>query len=127
MPELAQPISNTQDVAELPEDLRKAVAEVAMRNLGPDAQADVVQQARVQLPLPGLEASEKLWRTIVTSFSIVLVGAFLALALIATGTVAYLYNSEPTGDVMLTVFTTAAGFLAGLLTPSPVTTSPGGG
>lgn len=127
MPELANPIANTQEVAALPEDQVKAVAEAAMRNLGSDAQADVVQQARVQLPQPGLEASEKLWRTIVLSFSIVLVGAFLALALIATGTVAYLYNSEPTGDVMLTVFTTAAGFLAGLLSPSPVTPSSGGG
>jgi hypothetical protein len=127
MPDLEQSISNTQDVAVLPEAQLKAVAEAAMKNLGSDAQADVMQQARVQLPTPGLEASEKLWRIIVTSFSIVLVGAFLALALIGTGTVGYLYNSEPAGDVMLTVFTTAAGFLAGLLSPSPVTTSPGGG
>jgi hypothetical protein len=127
MTEKSQPTLDPQAVANLPEDQRKAVAEAAMRNLGTEAQAEVVQQARVQLPLPGLEASEKLWRTIVTSFSIVLVGAFLALALIATGTVAYLYSSEPTGEVMLTVFTTAAGFLAGLLAPSPVTTSPGGG
>jgi hypothetical protein len=35
---------------------------------------------------------------------------FLALAPVATGT----------DDVMLTVFTTAAGFLAGLLSPSPL-------
>lgn len=51
-----------------------------------------------------------------------------ALALITTGTVEYLYGGPPpTGDVMLTVFTTAAGFLAGLLTPSPVKPAPGGG
>jgi len=127
MPDLEQTVSKTQDVAALPEDQTKAVA-AAMKNLWSEAQADVVQQARVQLPLPGLEASEKLWSTIVTSFAIVLVGAFFALALIATGTVEYLFGGPPpTGDVMLTVFTTAAGFLAGLLTPSPVKPAPGGG
>ena len=47
---------------------------------------------------------------IVTSFAIVLAGSFLVLAPVATGA----------NDVMLTVFTTAAGFLAGLLSPSPL-------
>lgn len=60
MPDLEQTVSKTQDVAALPEDQIKAVAAAAMKNLGSEAQVDVVQQARVQLPLPGLEASEKL-------------------------------------------------------------------
>jgi hypothetical protein len=59
---------------------------------------------------PAQDAADRLWRIIVTSFAIVLVGSFLALAPVATGS----------DDVMLTVFTTAAGFVAGLLSPSPL-------
>lgn len=127
MTEQMQPALTPQAVANLPEDQRKAVAQAALSTIGPDAQADVVQQARVQLPLPGQETTDKVWRMIVLSFSIVLVGAFTALALVATGAVQAIFGQPGTDDVMLTVFTTAAGFLAGLLSPSPVTDATGGG
>jgi hypothetical protein len=65
---------------------------------------------------PAQEAADRIWRIIVTSFAIVLAGSFLALVLVATGTVGYFFGETGTDDVMLTVFTTA-GFLAGLLDP----------
>lgn len=71
--------------------------------------------------------SDRVWTTIVTGFTIVLIGAFVALALVHTGTMGYLYDATINGDVLLTVFTTAAGFLAGLLSPSPITKGSNGG
>ena len=122
MPALANPIANTEEVANLPEDQRQEVAQTALRNLDPEVQQEVVQQARV-LPPPGQKTSDRIWTIIVSSFSIVLVGAFLALGSIAVGLAA----KGSVSDVMLTVFTTAAGFLAGLLSPSPITSSSGRG
>jgi hypothetical protein len=94
------------------------IAEVALSNIDPGAQQDVMQQARV--PMPGQQTADRIWSIIVTGFIIVLIGAFLSLALVHTGTMNFLYNATISGDVLLTVFTTAAGFLAGLLSPSPL-------
>jgi hypothetical protein len=81
--QLTQEVSSVQDVQNLPEPERKAIAEVALGNLGPGAQQDVVQNARVGAP--GQGASDRIWTIIVSSFAIVLVGAFLSLAAIAVG------------------------------------------
>ncbi len=48
-----------------------------------------------------------LWLIVIVAFAIVLVGSFLTLA----------WTAEP--DVMLTIFMSVVGFLAGLFTPSP--------
>jgi hypothetical protein len=105
-------------VQNLAEQEKKTLATVTLDNLSSEDRKEVVRQAGV--PSPGQEAADRIWRIIVTSFSIVLVGAFLALALVATGTVEWLFGKAGTDDVMLAVFTTAAGFLAGLLSPSPL-------
>jgi hypothetical protein len=118
MDDLTGTITNAQEVQNLPEPERKAIAEVALSNLGPGAQQDVMQQARV--PMPGQQTADRIWSIIVTGFIVVLIGAFLSLALVHTGTMNFLYNATISGDVLLTVFTTAAGFLAGLLSPSPL-------
>ena len=52
---------------------------------------------------------DAIWLIVVLSFAIVLVGAFITIA--ADG-------NKP--DVILTMFTSAVGFLAGLFVPSPV-------
>ena len=102
----------------LKEQERITLATVTLDNLSTEGRQEVVRKAGV--PSPGQEAADRIWRIIVTSFSIVLVGAFLALAFVATGAVNWLFGQGGTDDVMLTVFTTAAGFLAGLLSPSPL-------
>ena len=67
---------------------------------------------------PGQQISDQIWLLIVTSFCIVLVGSFLTIAFILSW-----WGATPEtnlGGPLLTVFTTAAGFLAGLLSPSPI-------
>jgi hypothetical protein len=73
------------------------------------------------MPDPAPETADRIWQKMVISFTIVLVGSFLAIAVVATGTVNYFFGKTGAYHVMLTVFTTAAGFLAGLLSPSPLT------
>ncbi len=108
MAELTTRVENMEDVQNLPEQEKKSLAATAPDNLSTQDRKKVVQ--RFGVSGPAQDAVDRLWRIIVTSFAIVLVGSFLALAPVATGT----------DDVMLTVFTTAAGFLAGLLSPSPL-------
>lgn len=111
------------------QDQRAAVAVAGLSNRGPEAQEEVLRSAGVlrQLPDPTQGTTDEVWRRIVLSFSIVLGGAFFALALVATGAVRTFFGQEGSDDAMLTVFTTAAGFLAGLLSPSPVTDATGDG
>lgn len=118
MAELTTSLENMEDVQNLQEHEKKSLAATALDNLSTRDRKEVVQ--RFGVPLPAQAAADRIWRIIVTSFAIVLVGSFLALALVATGTVGYLFGKTGTDDVMLTVFTTAAGFLAGLLSPSPL-------
>ena len=114
-----QTIKSTTDVTDLSEGQRKELAKSALGNLGPEAQQEVMRQVRIAAP--GQLASDRIWTIIVSSFSVVLVGAFLSLAATAIGVAA----KGGSGDTMLTVFTTAAGFLAGRLSPSPLTGSSG--
>jgi hypothetical protein len=107
MAELTTRVENMEDVQNLPEQEKKSLAATALDHLSTQDRKEVVQ--RFGVSGPAQEAADRIWRIIVTAFAIVLVGSFLALAPIATGT----------DDAMLTVFTTAAGFLAGLLSPSP--------
>ena len=108
MAELTTRVENMEDVQNLPEQEKKSLAATALDNLSTPDRKEVVQ--RFGVSGPAQDAADRLWWIIVTSVAIVLVGSFLALAPVATGS----------DDVMLTVFTTAAGFVAGLLSPSPL-------
>jgi VIT1/CCC1 family predicted Fe2+/Mn2+ transporter len=108
MAELTTRVENMEDVQNLPEQEKKSLAATAPDHLSIQDRKEVVQ--RFGVSGPAQEAADRLWRIIVTSCAIVLIGSFLALAPVATGT----------DTVMLTVFTTAAGFLAGLLSLSPL-------
>lgn len=70
---------------------------------------------------PGQVVSDRIWLIIVTSFACVLLGAFLSLA--ANVFLAMFRVQAPTDSanlqLLLTMFTSAVGFLAGLLVPSP--------
>jgi hypothetical protein len=65
---------------------------------------------------PDGETRNKLWLIIVIAFAIVLVGGFITLAL----GVFLLEGEKVRPELVLTMFTTVVGFLAGLFTPSPV-------
>ena len=65
--------------------------------------------------LPSTRIRDRLWLIVVGAFAIVLVGSFLALA---SGLIFFRDNIAP--ELVLTMFTSVVGFLAGLFTPSPV-------
>lgn len=72
------------------------------------------------LTYPGRTVMDAIWLMIVTSFVIVLVGSFLALAALL------LIKDKPDVQTLVTVFTTTVGFLAGLITPTPGSSHSGG-
>ncbi len=90
---------------------KKEVAVAYMKQLGPSAQKEVVQKGGV-LQNPDSATVNFIWKIIVIAFVIVLLVAAAGLA----------YNAlaqTSVAQVLITIFTTAVGFLAGLLAPSP--------
>lgn len=75
------------------------------------------QEAGMQAP--GRFTSDAIWCIVVIAFVVVMIGG--AVALVA----AIFSGNKP--DLLLTIFTTAAGYLAGLLSPSPVQAKGTGG
>lgn len=99
----------------------KTKPEETLKNLG----SEVVQQLpRLAAPVPpppaGTITNDLIWLIVVIAFALVMVGAAY---LIGTGLTSKL-EADATyatnSDKILTVFTTAVAFLAGLLSPSPV-------
>lgn len=95
----------------------------AVRDLPLEEQAATIRAARIAAPgfkEPSDVVRDQLWLIVIVAFAIVLVGSFFTLAISvfvapsAGGT---------SGQVILTLFTTVVGFLAGLFTPSPVSTT----
>jgi VIT1/CCC1 family predicted Fe2+/Mn2+ transporter len=93
----------------------KQVAMKAMKSLSAQDQTDIANQLGFQ---PSRQVTDMVWKVIVISFALVLVGGFVALAM------AVFAYGKLSGDLLLTVFTTAAAFLAGLLAPSPTQAKP---
>jgi hypothetical protein len=60
---------------------------------------------------------DRLWTIVIGAFAVVLVGAFVTLAISVFVAPA---ASGTSGQVILTMFTTVVGFLAGLFTTNPV-------
>src|SRR5215210_2220206 len=108
-------IPGANEVANLPVDEGAELAVSALSNLGPQRQQEALIQSGIGISPADQVTSNRVWMTIVTSFAIVLVAAVLGIIVIAFG---FLTNTDI--QTLLTVFTTAAGFLAGLLSPSPL-------
>ncbi len=93
---------------------KKEVSVAYLNQLSTSAQRDVTRQARL-LPDPDVSTVNFIWSVIVAAFVLAL--------LVAVATLAYnAVAQKPTAEVLITIFTTAVGFLAGLLTPSPAQT-----
>jgi hypothetical protein len=93
---------------------KKDVTVAYMHQLGTTDQRDVVQQVS-PLPSPDTITVNFIWRVVVSAFVLALLVAVAILAINAV-------TQKPTAEVLITIFTTAVGFLAGLLTPSPAQT-----
>lgn len=81
---------------------------------------EAIQALPSNLPAPDRKVANFIWVVIVVAFAIVMVGAAWTLAEGVTtkldGNGEYVANSES----LLTIFTAAVAFLAGLLSPSPI-------
>jgi len=112
---------STATISELSAQKKQRAVD-AFKALDPQEKKETAQQLQQQglLPLPGKTANDNIWVIIVVSFAIVLVGGAAALTL----AVFFKGNGTLSADFLLTVFTSAGGFLAGLLAPSPNLTKP---
>ena len=98
---------------------KQAVIAGGLNQLGPKDKQATIDQAGIRSP--GQKASDSLWLIVVFSFAIVLVGAFLSLAI---GVLVFKKSAADAElQILLTVFTSAVAFLAGLLTPGPAHSS----
>ncbi len=76
-----------------------------------------------ELPPPGPGARNVIWITIVFAFALVLMYSVWILGVGVTSELKENVLYATKSDTMLTVVTTVVGFLAGLLSPSPVSKS----
>ena len=114
-------------VPEFPEASRRSLALKAVASLPPTGQQTLLREAIHELPKgqrdslaatlapPDGKTRDQLWKIVVGSFATVLVGSFLTLAMGVF--FARKGNVEPT--IVLSMFTSVVGFLAGLFVPSP--------
>jgi hypothetical protein len=121
---VAMPASDKTDVAEravgqLPDKDKSDFVKQTIDKL-PDAERrDVASSPSLQavLPKPDDQTLDFLWKVIVASFCLVLLGTVAAL-------VFSMYRSPVDGgakpELILAIITTVIGFLAGLVSPSPV-------
>lgn len=94
---------------------KQAVAKAAMTSLPPKDQKDVLQHF-AGMGEPSTSTRDRLWTIVVGAFALVLVGSFFVLA----ASVFYTQSVNTSVQIILTVFTSVAGFLVGLFVPSPI-------
>ncbi len=101
----------------LPTSKRKAALAEGAKDLSKKERREAFQQSAT-LAQPGRAINDKLWLIVISSFCAVFVGSFITLAIAV-----FLEKSDY--QVLLTVFTSIVGFLAGLFAPSPVARNSG--
>ena len=99
---LSAEINNSQQVVDLPEGDKVALATTSLQTLPQEQQQNVVANVGVR---PDQSTMNFAWRIIVSTFAIGLVIAVIVIGGIALG----LFKGTTDIETMLTVFTTAAG------------------
>lgn len=84
--------------------------EAEARQLQPDEQRKL---AATLLEGPSGRVRDVIWIIVISGFALVLVGAFITLAI-------GVFTKDIKPELILTMFTSVIGFLAGLFAPSPV-------
>ncbi|MBK8254892.1 MAG: hypothetical protein IPK82_19810 [Polyangiaceae bacterium] len=97
-----------EGVRSLPISERKALVIETANNLDEQGKQEVVSS----LGPPTQRVADIIWVVIVAAFALVLIGSF--------GTMAWVSVSGKEQPVLLTVFSSVAALLAGLLAPSPI-------
>ena len=103
-------------VKQLPDEEKKAAVEETAAQLSKPQQDEVAQALR-GMPPPAEPTRNALWLVVVSGFSVVLVGTFLTIAIGMFKAPAEGAVTKP--ELVLTMFTSVVGFLAGLFVPSP--------
>jgi hypothetical protein len=100
-----------QAVEAMPDEDKKMLILHTVKLLPSTDRRDVVQH----IAPPTHITANYIWLIVISAFSIVLVGSFLTLAV----SVFVAGTDGTTGQVILTMFTSVVGFLAGIFVPSP--------
>jgi len=113
LPERDQKDLALKAVADLPASTQTDVVTEAANNLPPKEREDLA----THLAAPSGGTRDRLWLIVISAFSFVLIASFVTLAIAV-------FHSKPqtpiaSGELILTMFTSAVGFLAGLFVPSP--------
>lgn len=100
------------------EDIKTVVVEAAKQL--PDKEKEAVARDIRGFPPPTPLTRTRLWMIVVSAFALVLVGTFIsiAIAMFKTQTADTITLAKP--ELVLSMFTSVVGFLAGLFVPSPV-------
>jgi hypothetical protein len=106
-----------------PSNQKKELVKNALEVLSPEEQKAVINEVQ-GVGRPSNPVRDYLWQIIVWSFAIVLVGSFLMIAADVLFPYWFIQTGEgkdrgASAQLMLTIFTSVVGFLAGLFTPSP--------
>jgi hypothetical protein len=103
---------------------RMAAVKGLSEDLGKELTVDEknIVTSSFHLEPPEGKVRDIIWLIVICGFVFVLVLSFLAIAF----TVIYFPKEESARQIILTIFTSAVGFLAGLMAPSPVSKSGNG-
>lgn len=101
-------------------DQKVTALKSAVSELSDHEKVEVAKGLSPVLPLPSDPIRDRIWLIIVSAFAFVMVGAAVVL-----GVGVFIVSVDATkqltrSDTILTVFMTVVGFLAGLLSPSPL-------
>ena len=102
-----------QAVKALPPSEQASATAEALKALPKDKQEEVLQTA---IGKPGAKTRDTLWFIVIGAFAVVVVGSFVVLAV---GVFLKPAEGGVNGELILAMFTSVVGFLAGLFTPSP--------
>lgn len=105
----------SQSAGEKAETLRGVIS-----TLSPPEKEAMTKALSGVLAPPGDRTKDAIWLIVIGAFSLVLVGAALVLGLGVFREISDATKQVTRTDTILTVFTTVVGFLAGLLSPSPL-------
>ncbi len=86
-------------------------------DLSEEEKKDLGRSLGVQSPTQ--KTTDFVWKVTIVTFALVLCGSFIVLAFGVFKTVPENSSSLVSGDLMLSIFTAAVGFFAGVFAPSP--------
>ncbi|MFM9903020.1 MAG: hypothetical protein ACKVQJ_00445 [Pyrinomonadaceae bacterium] len=106
-------------VDKLPDDKKTTTLVEAAKSLPEAAKKEVLDAIRLGLPPPTPDTNNWIWKTIV--------GAFVFVFVATTASMIYglLNNNQVAFDKFLIIFTSVVGYLAGLISPSPIKSNNG--